>query len=477
MNSTQAVRTTLFVFGGQVAARLLDLGAMVLIARSFGEAAFGQFSFALAYVGYFAVLTDLGLSVVFVRELARSRERSADLLAGVLTAKLVLIVVGIGLMIGLILLPGYPPGTVQLVRIVTVALLMSPKLPSFRVVYEQVFQARLQMGIPTLLRLLDGGLLVGLTYGLVRSGQPIQTVMAAYVMSNLPGLLIILWASRRVVTPSSRFDRHLIARLFTQAMPVAFLVIFMALYSRLDVLFLSLWRGDVEMGYYSAAYRLTESLRLVPMAVTTSLYPMMARTHERASETLAEVLASGLKPLLLLVMPICLGVTLFADRLVNLLYTPGFAPAGTALAILVWAELWFFVNSPMSYALFSMDRQRVVTGITCIQLLVSLTANVILIPRWGYLGASIVTVATEGVGTVCYGVIIRRMIGLSCWRVALPLLPSGMLLLVWMLVARTLPLPVVMAGAVLIYGVSLRVTGGVTGRELTTLRTAVIGGR
>ncbi|MBI4551831.1 MAG: flippase [Candidatus Latescibacteria bacterium] len=475
MNPTRAVRTTFVVFGGQVAARLFDLGGMLLIARSFGEAAFGQFSFAVAYVGYFAILADFGCNAIFVRELARSRERAAELLAGMLAIRSALILVGMGLAIALILIPGYPPDTVRLVRLMAVALLISPKLPSLRVVYEQVFQVRLQMGIPTLLKLLDGGLFLSLAYGLIRSGQPLDAVMMAYVLSSLPGLVLVAWMSRRFIVPSGRVDRHLIARLLKQALPMALLVGLTALYTRIDVLILSLWRGDVEVGYYSAAYRLTEALRLIPAAVITSLYPVLVDAYARASAAFAPAITAGLKSLLIVIIPIALGLVFCANQVVTVLYTGRFAPAGTALAILIWAEVCLFINCPLSYALISADRQQVVTGIACIMLVINLTANALLIPRWGYLGASTATVMTEGAGTLCYGMATRHLLGGSFWRVVLPLLPGAGLFLMGMVAARTIPVPIAVAVSILVYVLSLRLTGGITRSDLAALRTAFVG--
>ena len=468
---TQAIRNTFVVFFGQLLARLLDLWAILLIARSFGETAFGQFSFAVAYVGYFAILIDLGFNMTFVREMVRSRDRQDDLLAGMLILKLILVGIGIGLAAVLILIPDYSMDTVRLVWIMTIALLISPKFPSIRLVYEQVFQARLRMEIPTLLRLLDGGLLVLLIYSIVQNGQPMYSVMVAYVISSLPGLAVILWASRRVLRPSHRFDYRMMMRLLKQALPVALLGVFATIYSRLDVLFLSVWCDDRAIGYYSAAYRLTEALRLLTGAVLTSLYPMMVEAAGRAKDVFVSVLTGGLKPLLIILMPACIVTTFLAGPLIELFFTSRYAPAGDALAILIWAELCLVVTSVLSYALIAMNRQKIVVGINGVMLLVNVVMNIQLIPQWAYIGSSIARVVTEGIGVIGYGLVIYRLVGWTFWRLCLSLLPGAGVLAAWLYVVHSLSisLPLTVISAAVVYGACLLITRVTTWQELTTL--------
>ena len=184
---TRVVRNTLVIFSGQILGRLLDLWATLLIANAYGEIGYGRFSFAIAFVGYFAILTDLGFNMGFVKALVRQKKRNEILLGSMLLVKMLLLAISIGLAITLISLSNYPLDTRQLVWIMAIALIISPKFPSIRLVYEQLFQARLQMEIPALLKCLDGVLLVGLVYCMIYFGQPLQSVMVAYVCSNIPG--------------------------------------------------------------------------------------------------------------------------------------------------------------------------------------------------------------------------------------------------------------------------------------------------
>jgi O-antigen/teichoic acid export membrane protein len=240
------------------------------------------------------------------------------------------------------------------------------------------------------------------------------------------------------------------------------------------VLFLSLWRSEIDIGYYSAAYRLTEALRLLPGAVVITLYPLMAQASTGDGKALTGLLTSGLKPLLAVMIPICTGISFFAKPLIELFYTASYIPAGDALALLVWTELGVTLTIPLSYALIAIDRRGTVVQVTFVMLVVNIVLNIVMIPTWGYLGASLATVLTEGVGLIGYGIAVRRVIGWSFWNGLRPLAPGIGCFLLWMVVARLFPLPLAAASAALVYGLGLWMTRGVTREEIMTLKDALV---
>ena len=465
---TRVVRNTLVVFSGQILGRLLDLWATLLIANAYGEAGYGRFSFAIAFVGYFAIVADLGFNMVFVKALVRQKGQNENLFGSMLLMKMIMLVLSIGMALSLISQSEYPPDTIQLVWIMTIALIISPKFPSIRLVYEQFFQAKLQMEIPALLKCLDGVLLVGLIYGMIIFGQPMQSVMVAYVCSSIPGLILIMVVVGRMIRPVSRIDIPQMVVLLKQGVPVTILGIFATLIARIDVLFLSFWRSEIEIGYYSAAYRLTEALRVFPAAMMLSLYPLVVDVTSK-KKSLGQLITTGLKPLLIIMVPICMSTTVWAGDLVLFFYKPAFLPAGDALELLIWTELCVIFTMVFSQVLIALDQRRAVVLVSGSMLIVNLILNIILIPRWGYIGATIATVVTELVGLVGYSLYIRRYTG---WHLAdniQPLLPAIGCLGVWLWFAGSFPIGVGMAGAVIVYAAGLWFTRGMTREELTFL--------
>jgi O-antigen/teichoic acid export membrane protein len=79
-----------------------------------------------------------------------------------------------------------------------------------------------------------------------------------------------------------------------------------------------------------------------------------------------------------------------------------------------------FVNGVTQYVLIAVDRQLFLTIAFAVATAFNLAANLLLIPRWGYLGAALVTVLSEVV-----------LLGPFWWAVTRHLTPIGLLSVAW----------------------------------------------
>ena len=125
--------------------------------------------------------------------------------------------------------------------------------------------------------------------------------------------------------------------------------------------------------------------------------------------------------------------------------------------------------------LIAAGRQRLLTGAFVAALVFNLAANVVLIPRFSYVGAAWVTVASEVVllvpfqwaaAQVAPGVSLAREARAPCWRRLL------MAPLVWWLRDAIHPLAAIAAGA-LVYPLALWSLGGIDARQRQLLRQLV----
>jgi O-antigen/teichoic acid export membrane protein len=472
----RAIRSTLVVFAGQVAARILDLLAVLYIARTVSEAEFGRFSFVFAYLGYFAIVADCGFNLLFVRELVRQPDRASRLLKGTLVIKTALIALSMIMAGALILIPDYPQETVHLVWMTVALIAISPRFPSFRLVHEQIFQAALRMTAPVLIRLLDGALLVFLLC-LMAPDASLETLIIPFVVAYLPGLALIIWSGRRLAVPAGPVDWPAMMDLLRQGVPITLLGVFAVMTSRFDVFLLSLWRGEAEIGLYSAAYRLTEALRMIPGAALLALYPLITQTAEQPFEKLRPILNQSLKALLILLIPVCAGVFFLSDRLILLFYTDRYREAVPSLEVIVWAELPVLISALFTHTLIAIRRQSAVAWIAGLIMGFNALLNMMLIPEQGYIGASVARGLSEAVGMTAYGFVLHRLTGWSGVRTCLSLLPATGAVMAWLWWFASYPLAFILISSAALYAAALRLTGAMTDQDIRMVRNALFSGR
>src|SRR5450631_490234 len=95
MNTAQRIlkNTVSQLFSGLLG-QVLSLIVVVYMARVLGSGNFGKINFAVALIAFFTMVTNLGLSVLGPRELARHKDQIKDYIYSILSARWWLSVIG-----------------------------------------------------------------------------------------------------------------------------------------------------------------------------------------------------------------------------------------------------------------------------------------------------------------------------------------------------------------------------------------------
>jgi O-antigen/teichoic acid export membrane protein len=185
-------------------------------------------------------------------------------------------------------------------------------------------------------------------------------------------------------------------QILRESLPLALTVIFTVIYFKIDVVMLSLIRGDnSEIGWYSAAMRLIELVGILPALIVSALFPIVSSLYKESIDSLKNVFKTSFRYLLAIALPIAVGTLLLSDRLIYIIYGKEYFKTIPALKILAIALIFIFVNYILMNILVAVDRQKtnaIMAG-TCV--LVNIALNLCLIPHYGYLGAGTATVITE----------------------------------------------------------------------------------
>ncbi len=394
----RVARNTLVIFLGQALSLLANLAVNILLARHLGENQFGTFSYALVLISFFALIADFGMKPILVRELARCPEQSETILGNAFLLKIILLSVTATLVLLVPILTGFSADLRLLLWIFAGNLLLSAKMITVRIVWEAVFHIRLRMGIPVLFQTLDAVLLVITTVIAVSSNATVEALAVIYVFCNLPGFLLTFIWSSKMAKPRLQWKRETIRMFLRESWPVALYLAFMALYDRLDVLLLETMKGRGEVGLYAAAFRLVSPLNFIPLALATSLFPLLSQFSHSASDKLRQTFVTGIKILATLGLLFALLANFWAEPIFAWLYPPAFANAATAFTYLMWAQAFGFLNFYLVDFNASINLQNLNLRAAFVMAIANLLIDLLLIPQWGILGASLAKIPTNVIG-------------------------------------------------------------------------------
>jgi len=387
----RVAKNTGIIISGDLIFRLISLVVTIYLARYLGKVGFGKYSFVFAYLAFFNIITDLGLQTILVREMAREPTRAPKLIGNAYIIRWILTALAVASSIIVITLMSYPADTTTYIYIASLNVLFV----SFSDFYRTIFEANLRMEYNIIAKLTFKVLSAGLIFWIIFSHGTLMQVMIALVFSEMVKMLISYSFSRKLVKPRFEIDFGLWRYLLKEALPIALYSVIYIIYFRIDVVMLSMMQGDAPVGIYSAAYKLSEPLSLIPYALMMSLFPIMSASFKSSEERLIKSYRLATRYLLIISLPIATGTTILADKIIFLIYGTEFAGSATALQILIWALVFTSTNSVLLSLLVSMDKQKLNTVSIASCAIVNVILNFILIPILSYNGASIATVATN----------------------------------------------------------------------------------
>lgn len=227
--------------------------------------------------------------------------------------------------------------------------------------------------------------------------RPTLVLLAASFLASAAGSFVvaIVLAWRSLPPLGADADTRPIVREFLESVaPIGLGLVLSALYFRIDVFLLQLWRGPADVAAYNAVFRVVEAMRLVPAAVLAVMLPPLFRTRDAALL---------LRVSTWLTLPAILAVLVlwpFSSTLVTLLYGRSYADASNAFRILLLSLPLMCLNYALTTQLIGWHGHRAYAAICAAALAVNVLLNVRLIPASGMDGAAWSTLWTEAVLTL-----------------------------------------------------------------------------
>ncbi|KKG13237.1 hypothetical protein DU34_04035 [Methanosarcina mazei] len=209
--------------------------------------------------------------------------------------------------------------------------------------------------------------------------------------------------SKRFVTPKFKIEYDLVKKILLEALPIAVSTVFIMIYFRVDMVMLSFLTNDTDVGFYSAAYRLTEALTFIPSVLMVSIYPIMSKYFSEGNKAFDYIYTKSFKILFASGLLIATIVTFLSEKIILEIYGPEYYGSVIALQVLIWATSIMFVNQLLSSTYIASGNQKIMAKISAIAAVLNIGLNLLLIPSYSYTGASIATFFTELI-VMIYGI-------------------------------------------------------------------------
>jgi len=388
----RVVKNTAMLLISDVIGKIFMFFFVIYTARYLGAEGFGTLSFALAFTGIFSIFANLGLQQLTVREVARDKSLASKYLANVISMKLILVIITFGLIALAINLMDYPEKTIHVVYLLALYVIFN----AFIQIFYSIFQSFEKMVYQSIGQILNSMLLLsGATYAIKQNLDVVGFAFVFFIVSVIILGYSFLICTFKFIKPNIEFDWNFWKLTLKEALPFGLTGTFIAIYLWIDSVMLSLIKGDEVVGWYTAAYRLILVLLSIPIAFNSALFPLMSQFHLNSKSSLRYSYEKLFKYMIIIGVPIGVGTTLLADRIILLIFGIEYTPSIVALQILVWALVLIFARTAFERLFESINKQIIVTKVFGICAILNIVLNLILIPKYSYVGAAIATLLSD----------------------------------------------------------------------------------
>lgn len=388
-NIINALKNSGWLFSERILKLLVGVFVSVATARYLGPEDFGYLNFSLSILVIFTTISSLGMDNITIRNLNDFPEDSNKILGTTFYFRIITSVMFSIIMI----FTGYKYSLNN--ETFLILLIMSPVLilNVFHIIDLQ-YQAIVRSKNPVILRtivffitsilkiiiiFLQGSLM------LVASVTMIETLLITV------GLLLLYSKEKNTTIRSWSWSSEYLKSILKDSWPLLFSSLSVILYMKIDQVMLGYMSGPMETGIYSVAVKLAELWYFIPSVIIPSFFPYLNKLKD--NETLLYKNFQTMYDLMVILgLVIAIPTTFLSPLIIDLLYGEVYSDASSILSLYIWIGI--FVNLGVARTAFLNIKNwpyihLVSSLLGCI---INILLNIILIPRYGALGATLASI-------------------------------------------------------------------------------------
>ena len=379
----------------QVVGRFIGFGlsliSIIFLTRYLGTDGFGKYITIIVFVNVVAVFAEFGLDQILIKEYFKTK-RKKYLIANTLALRAIgsLLIFILGAVIGHFL--PYAP----IVKIGIWIYALSSFLFAVELIFLDIFQINLQMHYQVIAETVNRILTLLLIIVSVYFNLGLIFILLAVVLgSALQILLAYFWADK-LIAIKFKFDFKLWRTLLIKAIPMGISAVLIFVYYKIDTVILSIMKPSADVGIYGAAYKVLDIVSTFPGMFCGLLLPVMACVFAKnRMPHFNKLIQKGFDVLAITGIPITIILFCLARPIILLVAGNQFTSSVLALQILAPSAMLIYLNWIFWIALVGGDKQNKLILPYLFITIFNVILNLILIPRYSYLGAATATIATQ----------------------------------------------------------------------------------
>lgn len=380
-----------WLIGGKIIQMMISLVVSVLTARYLGPSNYGIIGYVTSYTAFLSSLCNLGINGIIIKEFINNRELEGKYTFTAIVLKLISSSISIVLFMAL-MIALHPNDKI----IINVALLLSISVifNSFDVI-NYWYQSKLESKKSTIVNTI--------AYVIIATYRVIMLILKKdvrwFAFSNsldiiLVGLLLI-WYYHKDGGQKWQFSWEIAKKILKQSYHLILSGIMVSIFAQTDKIMIGKFMTTTEVGLYTTAVTISGLWSFIPVAIIDSLRPVIMEKKKQNENMYIRRLKQLYSIIIWLSFLYGIFITMFGKLIVIILYGKEYLGAIVALKIVVWYCSFSYLGSAKNIWLISEGKQKYEKWFTLIGASTNVILNLLMIPKYGIIGAAIATLITQ----------------------------------------------------------------------------------
>lgn len=370
----------------------MGMGLLVIgwVARYLGPAQFGLMNYAIAFVALFGSIATLGLNGIVVRDLVNAPESANATLGTAFMMQIFGGLLAFLLALTAINLARPDDALAKLMVAVLGFAMVFKATDAVKYWFESQIKSKYTVWVENAAFMLFAAVKVGLILTHANLMAFVWTAFAEGALVAVGLLAAYAWRGGRLGHWRVQYTRA--KTLLKDSWPLILSSMAIMVYMRIDQIMLGYMLGDVAVGIYSAAVRISEVWYFIPIAIMASVFPSIIEARKISQIIYYQRLQKLYDLLVLVSLAVAIAATFMSSWIVDIMFGQSFIDAGPVLAIHIWAGIFVSLGLASGNWLILEGYQKDIFYRAALGAVINIVLNWILIPMYGVMGAAFSTV-------------------------------------------------------------------------------------
>ncbi len=417
MPNKKIYTNTLAQIWGKIITALISIFLIKILTTYLDVAGYGLYSKIYNYLSIFAVIADLGLYTITVRELTKyadDEKMVAKISGNILSLRTLsgFLIIFLSLAIAPFL-TGYNSWIalwgIFITALFTLMWLINSSLMSY---LQSILRTEFSLIANTCGKMLTFGMILMFASVLypkwsTSDATIFMLVMLAGLTGNILMTALTWWYASRYHRVRFAWDTDYILHILRISLPYWLALFLWVIFFKVDIILLSLLESpdiaDTSIALYALPMKIVEVGMMYGTIFLNSLLPVLTGAIEKKdTEKIKSLTWKWFELLFGFGLAIAWFGFTYATEITRLISTPDFMhtlvmsySAIDAMRIVIWIFLFYFVSSLSTYIMIARGEQSRMMWINAIVAMINIIWNLIFIPNYSFIGSAWVTLITQ----------------------------------------------------------------------------------